>query len=201
MSILCVDSAEEDDFWLEYVGPGPDDGSTVHVRKEGADSYEVTESTGPGTWTVEGAPNGHFVVVFTGDSGRACVDFATSCQQKELDWVPLAVDTQPGGSSLLVAGRDGRAAILGEPTSAPLLLEGHLSDVTCCQYFPSGRVALTGGLDRSLRIWGTETGHCGAILLGHRAGVLGCGALDRGRNVVCAFGGLGCCLAVMESCR
>jgi len=39
-------------------------------------------------------------------------------------------------------------------------LEGHVGDVQCCKFFPSGLVVLTGGLDTQLKIWSAENGEC-----------------------------------------
>ena len=49
-------------------------------------------------------------------------------------------------------------------------LEGHLSDVYSCRFFPSGVVVLSAGADMQLKIWSAETGKCAANLVGHRAG-------------------------------
>ena len=49
-------------------------------------------------------------------------------------------------------------------------LEGHVSEVTTCKFFPSGVVALTGGSDFQLKIWSVETGSCPRTLTGHTRG-------------------------------
>ena len=59
------------------------------------------------------------------------------------------------------------------PLSLPPLqrtLEGHVSEVTSCKFFPSGVVALTGGSDFQLKIWSVETGSCPRTLTGHKRG-------------------------------
>ena len=39
-------------------------------------------------------------------------------------------------------------------------LEGHLSDVYCCRFFPSGIVVLSGGADMQVKVWAAEDGRC-----------------------------------------
>ena len=49
-------------------------------------------------------------------------------------------------------------------------LEGHISDVNTCKFFPSGKVVLSGGADLRLKIWSTEDGSCPVTLKGHTGG-------------------------------
>lgn len=50
-------------------------------------------------------------------------------------------------------------------------LEGHVSEVTHCRFFPSGMVVLSGGVDMRLKIWSVEDGSCPVTLTGHEAGM------------------------------
>lgn len=45
-----------------------------------------------------------------------------------------------------------------------------MTDVTSCQFFPSGVVILTGGSDMQLKIWSAEDGSCPVTMKGHRGG-------------------------------
>ncbi|XP_070605558.1 proteasomal ATPase-associated factor 1 isoform X1 [Erythrolamprus reginae] len=63
-------------------------------------------------------------------------------------------------------------------------LEGHVYDVNCCRFFPSGIVVLSGGMDARLKIWSAEDGCCVATFQGHKAGILDTAIVERGRNVV-----------------
>lgn len=49
-------------------------------------------------------------------------------------------------------------------------LEGHAGDVNTCQFYPSGLVVLSGGLDTQLKIWSVEDGSCPRTLRGHEGG-------------------------------
>jgi len=60
-------------------------------------------------------------------------------------------------------------------------------------FFPSGKVAVSGGADLALRIWDITDGNCAAKLIGHTAGVLSVDFIDRGRNIVTS-GRDGCCI-------
>lgn len=50
------------------------------------------------------------------------------------------------------------------------LLEGHVYDVNCCRFFPSGLVVLSGGMDAQLKIWSAEDASCVVTFKGHKAG-------------------------------
>ncbi|XP_060538709.1 proteasomal ATPase-associated factor 1 [Pantherophis guttatus] len=63
-------------------------------------------------------------------------------------------------------------------------LEGHIYDVNCCRFFPSGIVVLSGGMDARLKIWSAEDGSCVATFQGHKAGILDTAIVERGRNVI-----------------
>ena len=49
-------------------------------------------------------------------------------------------------------------------------LQGHISDVNTCRFFPSGKVVLSGGADLRLKIWSAEDGSCPVTLKGHSGG-------------------------------
>ncbi|KAM3933928.1 proteasomal ATPase-associated factor 1 [Leptodactylus fuscus] len=89
------------------------------------------------------------------------------------------------------------------------LLEGHIYDVNCCMYFPSGMVVLSGGMDAQVKIWSVEDASCPVTFKGHKAGILDLAVVDRGRNVVsCSRDGTArlwdcgksACLAVVADC-
>ncbi|XP_053312631.1 proteasomal ATPase-associated factor 1 isoform X2 [Spea bombifrons] len=89
------------------------------------------------------------------------------------------------------------------------VLEGHVYDVNCCMFFPSGMVVLSGGMDAQVKIWSVEDASCPVTLKGHRAGILDLAVVDRGRNVVsCSRDGTArlwdcgksSCLAVVAEC-
>lgn len=62
-------------------------------------------------------------------------------------------------------------------------LEGHVADLYLARIFPSGKVLLTGGADRSMRIWSLEEGYCAATLTGpHKGALLGAAFVERGRH-------------------
>ncbi|NWI17757.1 PAAF1 factor, partial [Crypturellus soui] len=64
------------------------------------------------------------------------------------------------------------------------LLEGHVYDVNCCRFFPSGLVVLSGGMDAQLKIWSAEDASCAVTFKGHKGGILDTAIVDRGRNVL-----------------
>ncbi|KAM9263365.1 proteasomal ATPase-associated factor 1 [Cariama cristata] len=89
------------------------------------------------------------------------------------------------------------------------LLEGHVYDVNCCRFFPSGLVVLSGGMDAQLKIWSAEDASCVVTFKGHKGGILDTAIVDRGRNVLsCSRDGTArlwdcgksACLAVIADC-
>ncbi|KAM6290492.1 proteasomal ATPase-associated factor 1-like [Porphyrio hochstetteri] len=64
------------------------------------------------------------------------------------------------------------------------LLGGHVCDVNCCRFFPSGLVVLSGGMDAQLKIWSAEDANCVVTFKGHKGGILDTAIVDRGRNVL-----------------
>ncbi|KAF7237899.1 Proteasomal ATPase-associated factor 1 [Varanus komodoensis] len=88
-------------------------------------------------------------------------------------------------------------------------LAGHVYDVNCCRFFPSGIVVLSGGMDAQLKVWSAEDARCAATFQGHRAGILDTAVVDRGRNVVSSSRdgtarlwdcGKSACLGVVADC-
>lgn len=67
-------------------------------------------------------------------------------------------------------------------------LSGHISDVNCCRFFPSGEVVASGGADMTIRIWSAIDGTCPVTMKGHRGGVTDIAVVEKGRNIVCKFG-------------
>ncbi|XP_068122724.1 proteasomal ATPase-associated factor 1 isoform X2 [Hyperolius riggenbachi] len=89
------------------------------------------------------------------------------------------------------------------------VLQGHVYDVNCCMFFPSGMVVLSGGMDAQVKVWSVEDASCPVTFKGHKAGILDLAIVDRGRNVVsCSRDGTarlwdcgkGACLAVVADC-
>ncbi|KAM4796492.1 proteasomal ATPase-associated factor 1 [Rhinophrynus dorsalis] len=89
------------------------------------------------------------------------------------------------------------------------VLEGHIGEVYCCKFFPSGKVVLSGGSDHQLKIWSVDDGSCPATLKGHKAAILSLDIVDRGRNVVSGSRdgtarlwdcGKSACISVVEDC-
>lgn len=87
--------------------------------------------------------------------------------------------TLPAGAGPLVALAYGgkRVAVAGNtlavrmPTGQFAKLEGHDGPVLCCAFSPDGRLLVSGGLDRTVRVWSAEEatmlttypGHTGAV--------------------------------------
>ncbi|CAD6196643.1 unnamed protein product [Caenorhabditis auriculariae] len=65
-----------------------------------------------------------------------------------------------------------------------LPLKGHAMDVYKCRFFPSGSVALSAGMDMTVRIWAIDNGNCARTLKGHKLAVTDICVLGVGKNVL-----------------
>ncbi|XP_078485958.1 proteasomal ATPase-associated factor 1-like isoform X2 [Ciona intestinalis] len=66
-------------------------------------------------------------------------------------------------------------------------LVGHVGEVNCCNFFPSGMVVMSGGMDTQVKVWSAEDGTCARTLNGsHKCGILSLAGVGRGRNIVSA---------------
>ncbi|KAJ1939380.1 hypothetical protein FBU59_004143 [Linderina macrospora] len=94
-------------------------------------------------------------------------------------------DISPYGGLAVVCGDDGKMSVYETESGAKRVeLDGHLGDVTCCQFFPSGQVVLSGATDMRLRIWSASDGSNPVTLVGHRAAVTDTEIVGVGKNVL-----------------
>ncbi|XP_072037311.1 LOW QUALITY PROTEIN: proteasomal ATPase-associated factor 1-like [Amphiura filiformis] len=96
-----------------------------------------------------------------------------------------SLDVSSGGALGVSASDDGTLKIW--QTSDGLVrrdLQGHIGEVSTCQFFPSGIVVLSGGLDTQLKIWSAEDGSCPVTMRGHGSAIRSTDVVDKGRNIV-----------------
>uniref|UniRef100_UPI00398F600F proteasomal ATPase-associated factor 1-like isoform X2 n=1 Tax=Pristiophorus japonicus TaxID=55135 RepID=UPI00398F600F len=121
-----------------------------------------------------------------------------------------SMDVSSGGGLGVSCSTDGTMRIW-QANNGELRRElvGHVYDVNCCRFFPSGIVVLSGGMDAQLKIWSVEDGNCSVTLNGHKGGVLDTTIVDRGRNIISGSRdgtarlwdcGMSTCLAVLADC-
>ncbi|XP_028904357.1 proteasomal ATPase-associated factor 1 isoform X1 [Ornithorhynchus anatinus] len=97
------------------------------------------------------------------------------------------LDVSCGGGLGVSASTDGTMKIWQAANGEiRRVLEGHVFDVNCCRFFPSGLVVLSGGMDAQLKVWSVEDAKCAVTFKGHKGGILDTAIVDRGRNVVSA---------------
>ena len=131
----------------------------------------------------------------SGDSSERDLEVhrdGSSCRLLRPQWLhrmksaASCMDLSPQGSLLAVS--QGSSISIRECSTSAMqerrLLEGHLMDVTCTRFFPSGMVVLSGALDMQLRIWDLTNGECAAVLKGHRGRINALDIIGRGRNVM-----------------
>ncbi|KAJ1665480.1 hypothetical protein IW140_003196 [Coemansia sp. RSA 1813] len=91
------------------------------------------------------------------------------------------------GGLLVACGDDGVMDVYETDGGAHRVrLEGHLGDVTCCQFFPSGQVVLSGATDMRLKVWSASDGTNPVTLVGHTATITDTAIVGVGKNVVSA---------------
>lgn len=95
------------------------------------------------------------------------------------------------GHDIVVGNTDGEMRVLncnssGSKISTSVKLDGHASHVTKAQFFPSGVVILSSGLDMRLKVWDAKDGSNPRTFVGHRGTVNDFAMIDRGRNFVSA---------------
>uniref|UniRef100_A0A4X1UT91 Proteasomal ATPase-associated factor 1 n=1 Tax=Sus scrofa TaxID=9823 RepID=A0A4X1UT91_PIG len=95
------------------------------------------------------------------------------------------LDISSGGGLGVSSSTDGSMKIW-QASNGELrrVLEGHVFDVNCCRFFPSGLVVLSGGMDAQLKIWSAEDASCVVTFKGHKGGILDTAIVERGKNVV-----------------
>ncbi|KAI7859171.1 WD40-repeat-containing domain protein [Circinella umbellata] len=75
------------------------------------------------------------------------------------------------------------------PNASSRTLKGHRKNVKCVEFIgEEGREIVSGSSDNTLRIWGTETGECHAILEGHRSRIWDVSTTAQGGSVASASG-------------
>ncbi|KAJ2400694.1 hypothetical protein GGI23_001880, partial [Coemansia sp. RSA 2559] len=89
---------------------------------------------------------------------------------------------------LLVACGDGGALDVYDTGGSThrVRLDGHVGDVTCCQFFPSGQVVLSGATDMRLKVWSASDGTNPVTLVGHTASITDTAIVGLGKNVLSA---------------
>ncbi|KAJ2550696.1 hypothetical protein EV175_003973 [Coemansia sp. RSA 1933] len=96
-------------------------------------------------------------------------------------------DVSRFGGLLVACGDDGVMDVYDtDADSHRVRLDGHLGDVTCCQFFPSGQVVLSGATDMRLKVWSASDGTNPVTLVGHTATVTDTAIVGVGKNVVSA---------------
>ncbi|KAI7902093.1 WD40-repeat-containing domain protein [Cokeromyces recurvatus] len=94
------------------------------------------------------------------------------------------LDISPNGQ-LFAASHESKASI-GSIMDGNIstVLEGHVSDVTTVEFFPSNLVVLTGGADFQLKIWSVLDGSNPVTLKGHTSAITNTAIISKGRNVL-----------------
>ncbi|KAJ2397131.1 hypothetical protein GGI05_000792 [Coemansia sp. RSA 2603] len=96
-------------------------------------------------------------------------------------------DVSPYGGLLVACGDDGVMDVYDISAARHRVkLEGHLGDVTCCQFFPSGQVVLSGATDMRVKVWSASDGSNPVTLVGHTAAITDTAIVGKGRNVLSA---------------
>lgn len=96
-----------------------------------------------------------------------------------------ALAVSPERELLAVGKPDGWLALIDAKTGQVLReLTGHVGDITCVSFFPSGQVLLSGGTDFQAKVYGID-GLCPVTLIGgHTRALTNLAMIARGRHVL-----------------
>ncbi|KAJ2156236.1 hypothetical protein GGF46_005329 [Coemansia sp. RSA 552] len=98
-----------------------------------------------------------------------------------------AFDVSQFGSLLVAGGDDGVLDVYHASTGEHRVrLDGHVGDITCCAFFPSGQVVLSGASDMRLKIWSASDGSNPVTLVGHTAAITDVAIIAVGKQVLSA---------------
>nr|XP_060627260.1 proteasomal ATPase-associated factor 1 [Anolis sagrei ordinatus] len=174
----------EEEAWLSCRSPGK---ATLYgtLTCRGINSDGIPEITASEGFTVSEITKKSVLVSCPREkaSTRFLAPYTSFCRihQKSI----TCLDISSGGGLGVSTSADGTMKIWQAANGEiRRCLEGHVYDVNCCRFFPSGLVVLSGGMDARLKIWSAEDGKCAATFQGHKAGILDLAVIDRGRNVV-----------------
>ncbi|KAJ1735024.1 hypothetical protein LPJ61_000777 [Coemansia biformis] len=96
-------------------------------------------------------------------------------------------DVSRYGGLIVACGDDGAMDVYEAGSGEHRVrLEGHLGDVVCCQFFPSGQVVLSGATDMRLKIWSAADGTNPVTLTGHTAPITDTAVVGIGKTVLSA---------------
>jgi proteasomal ATPase-associated factor 1 len=97
---------------------------------------------------------------------------------------PTSLDISPDESTFMLGKGDGSIAIgsLTDGSKGEIFEGAHLSTVTRSLFFPSGRVALTTGLDFQIKIWNVKDGSCPRTFADQNQRITDLAMIERGRN-------------------
>lgn len=65
-------------------------------------------------------------------------------------------------------------------------MSGHLDEVSKVCFSPAGSLVLTASLDKTARVWLTESGQCSQILESHDGDVFSCSFNNKGDTIITA---------------
>jgi hypothetical protein len=118
------------------------------------------------------SPDSQILAVGGGDSSLVLWDTETWSQKNkvQLSASPLALAFSPDGRRLAIAqDRDISLWDIGG-RQAVMVLQGHRGAVRCLAFAADGVLLASGGMDRSVRLWNTDTGIEQLVLGGINAG-------------------------------
>ncbi|KAJ2848195.1 hypothetical protein IWW36_003448 [Coemansia brasiliensis] len=96
-------------------------------------------------------------------------------------------DLSAYGGLLVAGGDDGVLDVYDvESSGHRVQLEGHLGDITCCRFFPSGQVVLSGAMDMQVKIWSAIDGTNPVTLTGHAGPITDIAIVGVGKTVLSA---------------
>ena len=107
----------------------------------------------------------------------------------KLDKEALCIAHSPDGTHMIVGTRGEIIVFEKNAIHAPFIreakrLKGHVGEINSCTFSMDGKYIISGGEDRTVRIWDFEMGQCIQILSGHTSRIINCEFSQDGRHLI-----------------
>ncbi|MDQ1287861.1 MAG: hypothetical protein QG622_1426 [Actinomycetota bacterium] len=162
------------------------DGTCRHVLTGHTDTVTSVCASADGLRAVSAGQDGA-VRVWSTESGE-CLHLLTPRSPSSRRHGATCVRTSGDGRFVLTGYADGSVLLWDLDTGAVLRLAGHTSDVRTGWLAGDASLAVTGGYDRTIRVWDTADGTCRHVLTDHPGTVMSLGVTDDGRTAVSTGG-------------